>query len=87
MTPLPALLADGDTDLGLGASDEALATQNDDALVDQAPRTGSGGGIPDIEVGGSDSASGQLLDDVWRVGQLDVDIERGGEEPLDDVGR
>ena len=86
MTPLPALLADGDTDLGLGASDEALATQNDDALVNQAPRTSSGGGVPDIEVGGSNSAPGRLLDDAWRVGQLDVDVQRGGEKPLDDVG-
>ena len=57
VTPTPAVLADGDAGLGRCSTDEALATEDDDALVDQALRTGSLLGVPDVEVGRSGSAA------------------------------
>ena len=57
VTPTPAVLADGDSGLGCCSTDEALAAQDDDALVNQALRTGSLLGVPNVEVGRSRSAA------------------------------
>jgi hypothetical protein len=51
VTPTPAVLAEGDTGLRCGSTDEALAAEDNDALVDQALRAGSLLGIPNVEVG------------------------------------
>ena len=51
VTPAPAVLAEGDTGLGRGSTDEALAAEDDDALVNKASGTGSLLGVPDVEVG------------------------------------
>ena len=51
VTPTPAVLAEGDTGLGRGSTNEALMTENDDALVDKASGAGSLLGVPDVEVG------------------------------------
>ena len=56
VTPTPAVLAEGDTGLGRGSTNEALASEDNDALVDKASGTGSLLGVPDIEVGRSRSA-------------------------------
>ena len=57
VTPTPAILADGDTGLGRCSTDEALASENYDALIDKASGTGSLLGVPDIEVGRSGGAA------------------------------
>ena len=66
VSPLPALLADGDADLRRGAANEAFAVPNNNALAMQAAGAGTGGGVPDVEVRGNDAATFGLLDETRR---------------------
>ena len=75
VTPTPAVLADGDTGLGRGSTNEALVAENDDALVDKALGTGTLLGVPNVEVGRSGSAAVGLLDDSQAVREVNVDVQ------------
>jgi hypothetical protein len=64
MAPLPAILAERDAGIRPGFVDEARLAVDEDVFADKRTRTGSSGGVPDVEVDLSAGAPGGLLDDA-----------------------
>ena len=81
VTPTPAVLAERDTGLGGCSTNEALPPEDDDALVDQALRTGPVLGIPDVEVGCSRGATvGRIYPPrpIWQPGLRGLEPSNDG---------